>query len=115
LGYWGVGPGPYLVLPVLGASSVRDASGFVVDSSADVLNRLPHVPTRNTLKAIEVVDVRAQLLQAGKLLDEAALDKYSFTRDFYFSRRQGKIARLQDDAPEFLHRSSESDLPERKE
>jgi phospholipid-binding lipoprotein MlaA len=115
LGYWGVSSGPYLVLPVLGASSVRDVSGFVVDSSADALNRVSHVPTRNTLKAIEVVDVRAQLLQAGKLLDEVALDKYSLTRDFYLNRRQNKIARLQEAAPVFLNRQVTPDSPERKE
>ncbi len=87
LGVWGFDVGPYVVLPLFGPSSVRDTVGTVVDGSADVVNNLRNVPTRNSLALLRVVDKRAEVLGATNILDQAALDKYSFTRDLYLQRR----------------------------
>jgi phospholipid-binding lipoprotein MlaA len=91
LGRWGVGTGPYLVLPIFGPSNFRDGVGFSVDSFADYVRNLDHVPTRNSLYATRAVNTRANLLDAGKVLDEAALDKYRFLRDAYLQRRQNLV------------------------
>ena len=93
LGVWGFDAGPYVVLPLLGPSSVRDTVGTVVDGSADLVNNLPNVPTRNSLTALRGVDRRASLLGATNILDQAALDKYSFTRDLYLQRRANAIGK----------------------
>ena len=97
LGYWGMGPGPYIVLPLLGPSNLRDAMGRAVDLTVDVVARTDRVPVRNTLTPLRVVETRASLLNATDLVDQAALDKYSFTRDAYLSRRATQIGR--DSAP----------------
>lgn len=97
LGYWGVESGPYVVLPFFGPSSVRDTVGTVVDSNVDLVNNLKNVPTRNSLIGLRVVDKRAEFLGATDMLDQAALDKYSFTRDLYLQRRANSIGR---DAPQ---------------
>jgi len=94
LGRWGVPSGPYLVLPFMGPSTVRDALGMGVESSGDLLSGMNHVPTRNSLYALRIVEARANLLRAGALLDQAALDKYSFTRDAYLQRRESQIRAL---------------------
>jgi phospholipid-binding lipoprotein MlaA len=92
LGYWGVGTGPYLVLPIYGPSNLRDATGKFVDASAfDPIYKIDHIPTRNTLRAIEGVDNRADLLGASNVLEEAALDKYNFLKESYFQQREHAI------------------------
>lgn len=91
LGYWGVGPGPYLVLPILGPSTVRDTAGLPVDFYGNPVGWLDSVQTRNQLTALRLVDTRARLLGATKLIDQAALDPYSFVRDGYFQRRLNQI------------------------
>lgn len=87
LGHWGVAAGPYLVLPVLGPSTVRDAAARVVDAQGDLVLQVDKVSVRNSLYVLRAVDLRANLLRAGEVLDQAALDKYSFTRDAYLQRR----------------------------
>ncbi|MDI1237868.1 MAG: VacJ family lipoprotein [Polaromonas sp.] len=87
LGHWGMATGPYLVLPVLGPSTVRDAAARVVDAQGDLVLQIDNVPVRNSLYVLRAVDLRASLLRAGEVLDQAALDKYSFTRDAYLQRR----------------------------
>jgi phospholipid-binding lipoprotein MlaA len=92
LGYWGVGSGPYVVLPVFGPSTLRDGvSFFSADHWGDVVSRVNHIPTRNSAYALRAVDTRMQLFKAEQLLDEAALDKYSFTRDSYLQMRKNQI------------------------
>jgi len=91
LGYWGVPSGPYLVLPVLGPSTLRDTAGLPVDTSADVVRHLDHIPTRNSAMVLRIVEKRADLLKATNMLEEAALDKYSFTRDSYLQYRRSQI------------------------
>ncbi len=105
LGYWGMGSGPYLVLPVLGPSNFRDGIGTAVDFNTDLVNRTDRVPVRNSLAALRVVNTRANFLSAGDVLDQAALDKYSFTRDLYLKRRESLI---RDNAPE---KEERYDLP----
>jgi phospholipid-binding lipoprotein MlaA len=109
LGYWGFSSGPYLVLPIMGPSTVRDALAFPVDSAADPVSTLSDVPTRNALSVLRVVDLRASLLSAGKFLDDAALDKYSFTRDAYLQRRRSLIGEVSTTRPDEEERF---DLPE---
>jgi phospholipid-binding lipoprotein MlaA len=92
LGRWGIGAGPYLVLPLLGPSSVRDAVGRVPDAYvAPPQAAGDSVRARNALFALETVDLRARLLDAGRLLEGAALDKYLFTRDAYLQRRRNLV------------------------
>jgi phospholipid-binding lipoprotein MlaA len=91
LGYWGVGPGPYLVLPLLGPSTVRDTAALPVDSQGNLVSGMSDVPTRNTTTAVNLLDQRARLLDASKMLDEVALDAYSFTRDAYLQRRRNAV------------------------
>lgn len=91
LGRWGVGTGPYLVLPVLGSSTMRDTAALIVDSQGDLVMQIDVVSTRNSLYVLRAVDLRASLLRAGDVLDQAALDKYSFTRDSYLQRRGAVI------------------------
>jgi phospholipid-binding lipoprotein MlaA len=76
LGVWGVPAGPYLVLPALGSSTVRDSAALIVDFQGDAVSSLNNVPVRNTLQVTRAVNLRANLLGAGNLLDEAALDIY---------------------------------------
>jgi phospholipid-binding lipoprotein MlaA len=92
LGRWGLASGPYVVLPFLGPSTFRDALSYgLVDTQADFVVQSSHVPTRNTLFFVRGVDTRANLLDASRVLEEAALDKYNFTRDAYLQRRQSLI------------------------
>lgn len=92
LGRWGLGSGAYLVLPLLGPSSVRDAVGRVPDAYVDPANAAgDDARARNALFAIETIDLRARLLDAGRLLEAAALDKYRFTRDAYLQRRRNLV------------------------
>ncbi len=91
LGYWGVGPGPYLVLPLLGSSTLRDTAALPVDIQGNIAGNLDHVPTRNTLTAVRLVDTRASLLSASDMLEQVALDKYSFTRDVFLQSRRSAI------------------------
>ncbi|MCU0925393.1 MAG: VacJ family lipoprotein [Hydrogenophaga sp.] len=97
LGRWGVPPGPYLVLPIFGPSSFRDAAGFSIESSGDLVSRINDIPVRNSLTVLRAVETRANLLRATTMLEGAALDKYSFTRDFYLQRRETQIEDLIDE------------------
>lgn len=100
LGTWGVPSGPYLVLPVLGPSTVRDTLGRSIESRGDLVMGVDHIPTRNGLYGLRLVEARANLLRASDVLDEAALDKYTFTREVFLSRRQNAIDRQRRGADE---------------
>ncbi len=91
LGFWGVKPGPYLMLPLLGPTTVRDGFGLVVDFRGDPLQKEVNLTTRDSLSVLRLVDFRASLLRAGDLLGDAALDKYLFTRDVFLQRRQALV------------------------
>jgi phospholipid-binding lipoprotein MlaA len=91
LGYWGVAPGPYLVLPLLGPSTLRDTAALPVDAQGDLVAGIEHIPTRNSVILLRLVDTRASLLGASSMLEAVALDKYTFTRDAYLQRRRSSI------------------------
>jgi phospholipid-binding lipoprotein MlaA len=90
-GHWGVGPGPYLVLPFLGPSTLRDGTGLVLDFYADPLNDVTPSSVRDPLWGLRLVNRRAELLDASSLLEQAALDRYIFLRDAYLQRRRNQI------------------------
>lgn len=90
-GVWGVGDGPFLMIPLLGPSNVRDAVGSAVQTYADPVLHLNNIAVRNSLVGLRVVNSRANLLSAEKVLDEAALDPYTFLRDSYIQQRRSLI------------------------
>ena len=93
LGRWGVPTGPYVVLPLLGSSTVRDTLALPVDAQGNLLSTVYPVTTRNSLLGLRLVNTRANLLRASEVLDTAALDKYTFTRDVFLNlRSQGMDA-----------------------
>jgi len=82
LGYWGMGSGPYLVLPLIGPSTLRDSAGlFLVDNNVDPVLDIEPVSDRNATIVLKTINSRANLLGVSKILDEAALDPYGFMRD----------------------------------
>ncbi|MEI2415457.1 VacJ family lipoprotein [Orrella sp. JC864] len=93
LGVWGVGQGPYVVLPLLGPSTVRDGAGTAVGVFGNIVNvrEIDNVRVRNSLWGLEVVDTRASLLEASKTVDRTAIDPYSFVRDAYLQRRNAQV------------------------
>ncbi|RAR76197.1 phospholipid-binding lipoprotein MlaA [Paracidovorax anthurii] len=84
---WGLGTGAYVVLPVFGASNVRDLLASPIDSVGRPGSYVDSVSARNTLTVVQAVSQRARHLEAGELVDQAALDKYAFMRDAHFKRR----------------------------
>ena len=92
LGYWGVGSGPYLVMPVLGPSTLRDATSYVLaDRRADPIGEVNPINHRNVALGLKVVDQRSRLLSTTNTVDAIAFDRYSFVRDAYLQRRRFQI------------------------
>ena len=92
LGVWGLRDGPYLVLPILGPSTVRDSGGLVVDYFTDPeFYIFPHAPENYVVAGVRLVNVRANLLDSEKIFDAAATDRYTFLRDAYLQRRRSLI------------------------
>jgi phospholipid-binding lipoprotein MlaA len=91
LGRWGVGSGPYIVWPLLGPSTLRDSVALPVDWSAKPSTLLADDASRYAITGISIIDTRAKLLGATKLLDEIALDKYQFVRDGFLQRRRSLV------------------------
>lgn len=91
LGYWGVQPGPYVVLPLFGPSTLRDAWAFPVDMQGNVTNSLADQATRNALLVTRLVDMRAGLLKTVDAIKASSLDPYSFVRDAYLQKRRNDI------------------------
>ncbi|MFN7834924.1 MAG: VacJ family lipoprotein [Burkholderiaceae bacterium] len=88
-GRWGAGPGPYLVLPFFGPSSIRDGVGLVFDTTTNPLQYVVEPSgVRYGLWGLRVIDKRAELLKASDTVDQFALDRYSFIRDAYLARRR---------------------------
>ena len=105
LGTWGVGSGPYLMLPFLGPATVRDGlARFVETYPYSPIYDVDHVPTRNVIYGFFVIDLRARLLPLEEQL-ENAIDEYAFIRDAYLQRREFLIydgnPPLEDDECEF--------------
>lgn len=97
LGHWGIPSGPYLVLPLFGPSTVRDSMGLIVDVKFNPLNYMEPA-VRNPLYVLQFVSVRSDLLGASDLLQQAALDKYSFVRDAYTQQRKARLRGTGDNA-----------------
>jgi phospholipid-binding lipoprotein MlaA len=91
LGWWGVPPGPYFVIPLLGPSTLRDAPARWIDPSFAYNRAIDQIALRNSLFGLDILRTRAGLLKAEKVLDEAALDKYTFTRDAWLQRRRNHV------------------------
>lgn len=96
LGVWGFGSGPYVVLPLLGPSTARDGVATAISFASPVsptsfIFAINDVPVRNSIVGLYIIDTRANLLDADKLVDQIALDKYSFIRDAYLQRRRALV------------------------
>lgn len=91
LGYWGIGPGYYLVLPLFGPSTTRDTVGLAADFFVHPVQRLDSVRTRSIAFSVEKVDTRADLLRVERALAGAALDPYSFWREAYLQQRRSLV------------------------
>jgi phospholipid-binding lipoprotein MlaA len=122
LGVWGMGPGPYWLLPLLGPSTTRDASGRVVDTFLIPSTYLVNNTGASVgLSAVEAVNIRARLLDTEKVLDEAgAVDRYSFLRDAYLQRREvliydGNPPKKNDDDDFDVHEFDEPEKPSTKQ
>jgi phospholipid-binding lipoprotein MlaA len=98
LGRWGFGAGAYLVLPVLGPSSVRDAIGIPFDRAASPALLINDGQTKIGVTIIQLINTRATLLGATNVIDDIALDKYTFIRDAYLQRRRSLV--FDGDVPE---------------
>jgi phospholipid-binding lipoprotein MlaA len=91
LGRWGIGDGPYLVLPLFGPSNLRDSLGRIVDYRTDLVTYVDPSRDRNQLWALRIVNRRSELLDTSKILETAALDPYEFLRDAYLQRRRNLV------------------------
>ena len=112
LGYWGMGSGPYIVLPFFGPSTVRDGAGLYADSQLGMIRRIEHIPARNQTYLAEKISQRAGLLDQENVLDEAAaIDRYAFIRDAYLQRR---LSLVHDGDPprEKIHDDEGDDAPD---
>jgi phospholipid-binding lipoprotein MlaA len=102
LAHWGVGPGPYFVVPFFGPATVRDAAGFAVDRS--VFGPIAYIDddaVRAGLLTLEYVDFKSDVLSTTDLVKEAALDEYDFTKNAYFEKRSSQInGEMLEDFPE---------------
>ena len=88
---WGVGDGPYLMLPFFGPYTLRDSGGLIFDWELDPVVRARPIALRNSLIATRFVSKRTDLLDASRVMEEAALDRYTFLRDAYLQRRRSLI------------------------
>lgn len=88
LGYWGMGSGPYLVLPLFGPSNVRDTGGLIVDTITSPISNIEDDSARYAVTGLQAIDTRSGLLEAEKLITG---DRYTFIRDAYLQRREFSI------------------------
>lgn len=91
LGKWGVGNGPFIVIPILGPSTLRDGVGLYVDTYPNPTYQIEHIRTRNQLYLTNGINRRAALLDQEKILDEAMIDRYEFIRDSYLQYRKNQV------------------------
>ncbi len=93
MGRWGVPSGPYLVMPLFGPSTVRDATTITLENRYNPVASIDNIRTRNSATVLRVVDTRTSLLRLTDMLDDMALDKYSFSRDAFLQKRRAEIYR----------------------
>ena len=109
LGVWGVQSGPYVVLPLLGPSTVRDSAALPADFAGNPWTYVTPDATRYFGAALRIVDLRAGLLDASNLIEDAALDRYEFIRDAYLQRRAGKISSNRERGADSMYRALPDD------
>ena len=109
LGHWGVGAGAYLVLPLLGPSTVRDTAALPLDVSVSPSLLVNGATQKVSVYSLQLVNKRAGLLNASRVLDDIALDKYTFVRDAYLQRRRSLV--LDGDEPPAAADAAASPLP----
>lgn len=85
LGYWGIGPGPYMVLPLFGPSTLRDSLGLMIDTATNPINHQDNMRVRNSAFALEQLDRRVAAMSVEALITG---DPYIFTREAYLQQRQ---------------------------
>ena len=83
--------GPFLVLPIFGASTVRDGLARPLDLYADPVRQIDSIGIENSTRALRLVDDRATLLDSTRMMEDAALDPYLFVRDAYLQRRESRV------------------------
>ena len=98
LGYWGVGEGYYVVLPLLGPSTTRDVWRLPVDYVFHPVNYVDPTTDRLIMRSVELIDDRADLLRIEETITGAALDEYTLVREAYLERRRRLVADQQTDA-----------------
>jgi phospholipid-binding lipoprotein MlaA len=108
LGHWGVGPGPYVMLPVLGPSTLRDALALPVDWQAKPGSYFNDTGTSTAVSLLDATEKRAHLLKAGDAVKQASLDSYSFVRDGWLQKRQNEVY---DGNPPLVFDYSDPDAP----
>lgn len=91
LASWGVGSGPYVVLPFLGPSTVRDTTGLVADGYLDPVYSIRDSEARWSVIVLRAINTRASLLQATKLMEQSGVDPYTFMRNAYLQHRESLI------------------------
>ena len=88
---WGIGQGPYVVLPFFGSRTLRGVGGFAIEQTYAPINNIEDKNTRYGTIALDAVDTRYKLLKASNIAEQAALDKYSFIRDAYLQHRNNLV------------------------
>ncbi|NYT22460.1 VacJ family lipoprotein [Alcaligenaceae bacterium] len=116
LGVWGLGTGPYVVLPFWGASSLRDGTAMLGGLAADISVLTPvfeidNVPVRNSILGLYAVEARESLLDADEIVNRTALDRYSFIRDAYLQQRDAMVNQRRSEGG-VLPDYSDDDLPD---
>lgn len=91
LGHWGVKPGPYVVLPVLGPATLRDTVALPVDWQASPSQYFSEAAQRTAVTLLNVTETRAGLLKTTDAVKQASLDPYSFVRDAWLQKRENDV------------------------
>jgi phospholipid-binding lipoprotein MlaA len=87
-GFWGIPQGPYIFIPVFGPTTVRDGTGWIIRGYTTPIGYIPDVPVRNVIWGMGAVDLRASVLGTENVVNQAALDPYTFIRRAYLQRRE---------------------------
>jgi phospholipid-binding lipoprotein MlaA len=110
LGKWGVGNGPYLVLPILGPSTLRDSAGLYADGYVSPMYQMQNMRARNQAYMVRGVNRRAELLDQEKVLNEAMIDPYVFLRDAYLLHRKSLVYDGNPPRPRYDEEDDDADL-----
>lgn len=114
LGVWGVSPGPYMVLPILGATTLRDGTGKVPDlyfNQYGYGQLVNNVDVRNSIYGFEVVQRREALLDVTNMVNRTAPDPYSFIRDAYLKKREAQVRGPSQEAANLPNYEDFEDVP----